>query len=270
MSVRRIYDVIMRRKLRARGVVAGRFFTSESTEAKESKDEVVDITAADEKPLYSEDPLLQKEIEKKRNKSRLNPQHRNILMDVRPYDAPVDWFHHTVKYKKRMLGRYGLKAIDEPAGFAWPLSKEVEDAQEYERVAFPLSLQERWHMLKEVNRAKAEAVKTREAELTEKVAMMNQWTAELNAKIAKKEAQMEAARLRKERLIEEVRKHFGFKISVHDEKFKTMLAQKEKEEKKKKKEAKKKEKMEKLQSMAQEKAKEASQEQVTDSTKSVN
>lgn len=94
----------------------------------------------------------------------------------------------------------------------------------------------------------------------EKLAKMNQWKAELTAKIAKKEAALEAARLHKERLVEEVRRHFGFKISPHDERFKEMLAQKEKEEKKKKKEAKKQARLNKLLS---------SNEQPTDSTKSV-
>jgi len=99
------------------------------------------------------------------------------------------------------------------------------------------------------------------------LAKADQWTAELNAKIAKKEADLKAARLRKERLMEEIRQHFGFKISPNDERFKTMLAQKEKEEKKKKKEVKKKIKLEKLTSMIQEMSKDSSQEQASDSTK---
>lgn len=101
----------------------------------------------------------------------------------------------------------------------------------------------------------------REAELAGKIAKMDQWTADLNARVAKKEAELEAARLRKEHLVEEVRKHFGFKISLTDERFKMLLAQKEKEDKKKKKEAKKKAKMEKLMVMIQETSKDASQQQ---------
>lgn len=109
----------------------------------------------------------------------------------------------------------------------------------------------------------------REAEITAKLLKMDQWTVELNARIAKKEADLEAAKLRKERLVEEVRKHFGFKISLNDERFKTMLAQKEKEEKKKKKEAKKKEKLAKLTNIAQKMATDMSQEQATESKKSL-
>lgn len=109
----------------------------------------------------------------------------------------------------------------------------------------------------------------REIEIAEKLAKVGQWTAELNARVAKKEAELKAAKLRKDRLVEEVRKHFGFKISPNDERFKTMLEQKEKEEKKKKKEAKKKAKMEKLTHMVEKMSKDASEEQGTDSTKSV-
>jgi hypothetical protein len=45
---------------------------------------------------------------------------------------------------------------------------------------------------------------------------------------------------RKERLIEEVRMHFGYTVDPRDEKFKEMLEKKEKEQKKAMKEAKRK------------------------------
>jgi hypothetical protein len=45
---------------------------------------------------------------------------------------------------------------------------------------------------------------------------------------------------KKDRLVEEVRRHFGFKIDPRDDRFKELLEQKEKEERKKAKEAKKK------------------------------
>lgn len=108
----------------------------------------------------------------------------------------------------------------------------------------------------------------REAEIATKLANMDQWTAELNAKIAKKTADLKAAKLRKDQLVEEVRKHFGFKISLNDDRFKTLLAQKEKEEKKKKKEAKKQAKLDRFTEMTQKMAN-MSQEQATESTKSV-
>lgn len=68
----------------------------------------------------------------------------------------------------------------------------------------------------------------------------------LHAKIAKKQAEVQAAKDRKQQLMEEVRSHFGFKIDFKDDRFKELLAQKEKEDKKKKKELKKQQKQEKF------------------------
>lgn len=247
--MRRIYDIVVRRNVGVQKGVLGRFF---ATDSKVSKNEDIDITAADEKPVYSFDnPEFQENLAKKRNKSRLNPEHRNMLMGLRPYDKPMAWHHDKVKYKKSMLGRYGLKGNDEPAGFAWPIKIEIEDAKEYERVAFPLSLQERLQKIEEEKQRKIEKTKAWENQLMERVMKMDEWSSDLRAKLAKKEAELEAARLRKERLVEEVRRHFGFKISPHDERFKEMLVQKEKEDKKKKKEAKKQARMEKLNSIYQ-------------------
>lgn len=42
--------------------------------------------------------------------------------------------------------------------------------------------------------------------------MVDKWQKELNDKINKKEKEMLAAKERKERLVEEVRRQFGFKI----------------------------------------------------------
>lgn len=161
MSLIRICDVFIYRNMRFQGTFVKRLFATEPTEV--SKNETVDISVVDEEPVYAanDDPQMREEIDRKRNKSRLNPHDRNILMGLRPYNEPQEWFHNTVRYKKRMLGRYGLKGNDVPAGFAWPTPEEVKDAQEYERVAFPLSLQERWKKLEMEKQRKAEEVQAR-------------------------------------------------------------------------------------------------------------
>lgn len=154
MRLGQICNVIVHRNFGFQIVYVRRLFATESTQ---SKDEIVKITDAEEKPIFSDvvDKQVQAEIARKRNKSRLNQSHRNILMGLRPYDTTHEWYHNTVRYKKRMLGRFGLKAIEEPAGFAWPTVEEVKDAQEYECVAFPLSLQERWKKIEEGHEKKA-------------------------------------------------------------------------------------------------------------------
>lgn len=45
--------------------------------------------------------------------------------------------------------------------------------------------------------------------------------------------------MRREKLMEEVRRHFGYTVDTRDERFQELLAQKEKEQKKKMKEARK-------------------------------
>lgn len=100
--------------------------------------------------------------------------------------------------------------------------------------------------------AKQAAISDREATIAKKLGKLDQWTAELNARVAKRESDARAARDRKDRLVEEVRRQFGFKVDARDERFKELLAQKEKEDKKRQKEVKKKLKDERMLAKLQE------------------
>ena len=73
---------------------------------------------------------------------------------------------------------------------------------------------------------------------------------ELRDRNNKKAAAVRAAQEKKDRLIEEVRQHFGYVVSMKDPKFQEMLELKEKEAKKAEKEQKKKVKFEKSSSKA--------------------
>ena len=61
-------------------------------------------------PVIEEDPEMLKEeqIERSRNKSRLNHSHRNMLHNTVPYNQSYMWYHETVKYKRSLLGKYGI------------------------------------------------------------------------------------------------------------------------------------------------------------------
>jgi len=78
-----------------------------------------------------------------------------------------------------------------------------------------------------------------------KVEKLDSWLKELKARQNKKLADAKLAQEKKDALIEEVRQHFGYLVSVKDLKFQEMLELKEKEMKKANKEAKKKSKQEK-------------------------
>ena len=195
------------------------------------------VETAQEEPVFVEE--VNEELELKRNKSRLNPEHRNILHGHRPYDEPKDWFHHTVKYKRRTFGKYGMDALEVPAGLLWPTPEEVEDAKEYERVAFPLTLEERWRNIKEQHIKEEKALIARQNEIASKMEKMEDLIASVEAKVAKKAAEAEAARQKKERRLIEIRHQLGVAGHVTSDKIKEMLAKLEKEDKKKRKEAKK-------------------------------
>ncbi|KFB37571.1 AGAP011345-PA-like protein [Anopheles sinensis] len=188
-----------------------------------------------------------------RNKSRLLPQHRNMLHDTLPYEESQSWIHETVKYKRMMLGRYGLEGSRVDPRICFPTKKEVYEKAEYERVAFPFSLKQMMDANAAARKAKKAAVEAREVEIARKLEKLDQWTADLNARMEKKEAEARAAKERKDRLVEEVRRHFGFKVDPRDERFQEMLTQKEREDRKKVKEAKRKEKEEKMMEKLQKK-----------------
>lgn len=187
----------------------------------------------------------EEEYQPVRDKSRLLQQHKNVLHDVKPYDEAHSWIHLTERYQRTIYGRYGSKSQVNPQ-ICFGTKADIAKAEELQNITQPLTIQQ---MLEKSRVAKAEklnAIKEREEAILKKLEKLEQWKSDLSAKLAKREADAKAAIERKERLIEEVRRHFGFKVDTRDERFKEMLEQKEKEDKRKQKEAKRKIKEEKM------------------------
>ena len=86
----------------------------------------------------------------------------------------------------------------------------------------------------------------REEEIERNLAKMGKWRTELAAKIKKKEDAKKAAIEKKEKMVEEIRRRYGFSIDPNSAKFKELAAKKELEDKKAKKALKKEEKTAKL------------------------
>ncbi|KAF6207901.1 hypothetical protein GE061_016350 [Apolygus lucorum] len=203
-----------------------------------------------------EETMIEREavIQALRNKSRLSPAHRNILHGKVPYDEPMTDAHLTLLYKKKIFGRYGRSSGFDPA-YLWPTPEEVAKKLEYDRIANPYSVME----LAARERAKVEAqealYKERQMKIVEKMKKLDQWKREVRERADKKLKEVSAAKAKKEALIEEVRRHFGFKIDPKDDRFKEVLLQKERAVKKKAKEEKNKARQEKLlQSMMEKKS----------------
>ncbi|XP_061706476.1 large ribosomal subunit protein mL64 [Cydia pomonella] len=171
------------------------------------------------------------EIEKKRNVSRLTPAHYNIMNDRRPYEKPYTSTHLTVKYNRKLYGKYGIASGVNPS-ICWPTSKEIKERQEFEAVAFPFTIKEMMETAAQKRIEERLQIEKRENEIAAKMEKLAQWKKDLKNKTAKKIAEAEAAKAKKERLVEEVRRHFGFKLDPRDERFQEMLAKREKEQKK--------------------------------------
>lgn len=130
------------------------------------KTEAVDTALIEEASTVTdedEDEVMAKkeeEIQRKRNKSRLNPQHRNLLHGEMPYSEPMEWFHETVKYKRKMYGRSGQSSGVLP-GIMWPTREEIEETKEYESVAYPYTIQELMTKVEEKNKEEQALLKAR-------------------------------------------------------------------------------------------------------------
>ncbi|KAJ8934266.1 hypothetical protein NQ318_020917 [Aromia moschata] len=177
--------------------------------------------------VFDEDAKLrEEEIDKKRNKSRLRLSDRNILFENTPYLTPTSWHHGTIKYLRKNYGRYGESSGVNPS-ICWPNTRN--DCR-----------------CKEKRIQKEERVRARQEDIVKKMEKLEMWKQDLYNRMAKKESEAKAAKERKERLIEEVRRHFGYTVDPRDERFKEMLEKKEKEQKKAMKEARRKARDEKI------------------------
>jgi hypothetical protein len=113
-------------------------------------------------------------------------------------------------------------------------------------VAFPYTLEEMIKMNQQEKKEKLEAIQKREDQIAKNLEKLENWKTDLANRVAKKENDARMAKERKDRIVEEVRRHFGFKVDTRDDRFKELLEQKEKEDKKLQKEAKRKAKEEKM------------------------
>lgn len=74
----------------------------------------------DEEPVIFDEEITDPEVERQRidklrNKSRLLPQHQRMLHGEVPYDAPQSWVHTTLKYQRKVYGKYGAKSNLDPS-----------------------------------------------------------------------------------------------------------------------------------------------------------
>ena len=123
---------------------------------------IVSELEVEEVPVYEvEQSYEEEELDRIRNKSRLMPQDRNILHGIKPYSESYADYHDTIVYRKKLLGRYGIEAAGINPAIAWPTKSEIEDQKEYERLAYPYTIQEQWKQIEDKKREEAEEVRKR-------------------------------------------------------------------------------------------------------------
>lgn len=183
-------------------------------------------------------------IERKRNKSRLNRTHHNFL-NCKP--RPLEDLKTTVTlyHSRKQYALHGSASGIDPR-ICFPTPAELQDKMEYERVKYPLTIQQ---MMENIKREKAEAAKKiqdREDKIVANLGKLNKWKTDLEARVAKKEAEALVAKAKREQLLEDVRQEIGFKIDFKDPRFKALMEKKELDAKKAKKAEKKKKREELL------------------------
>lgn len=203
----------------------------------------------------------EKEVVKMRNKSRLNKAHRNFLFNQpEPMHIDPDWYvggYHvkrhgedvkwasSVFHARRQFARFGSKTKYDPR-LCFYTPEEIADKQEFERVSHPLTIQEMVEIKKKEKAEKLEMIKNREDKIAQNLTKLDKWIADLNARVAKKEAEANKAKAIREQLLEDLRQEFGFKITPKDPRYQELMEKKETEAKKLKKAEKKKQREEQL------------------------
>lgn len=176
-----------------------------------------------------------------RNKSRMpEPLRRQMEASLAMPNIIFD-YQITERYRRKLYAKFGRASGINPADICWPNEKRLKDIVEHEQ-EFEQTLQEMMLNVEKRKQEQAEFIKTREEQVEKNLGKLDKWLSDIQAKKEKKLAEIQAQRTKKERLIEEVRQYFGYRLSPKDPKFQEVLEKKEKEEKKAAKDAKKKEK----------------------------
>ena len=95
---------------------------------------------------------------------------------------------------RRLYGRYGEASGVDPA-ICWPVKEELEEAIEYEQVAYPFTIP---HMIAEAKRKRhetEESVKLRQEEIVKKMEKIEQMKQDVYNRIKNKETEAKAAKV---------------------------------------------------------------------------
>lgn len=114
-----------------------RFASSETAASNSLVVESQDLDFEDEKERAAA------ALEAKRNKSRLNPKHYNLIHGELPVDLqnPKYPYEKSIVYRRKLASRFG-SGTGINLGISWPTKDEVQEWKEYESAAHPFTIPE--------------------------------------------------------------------------------------------------------------------------------
>lgn len=206
--------------------------TSSSTSSDASEETIVP-------PKNEETEISDEELAAKQDISRLPSYYRDVLNGYPSVKEPRNKIEASLRVQRTLYGKYGSKSNVNPA-ICFFTKEEMEDLREYEKVAHTEHIMEvRKRELARLEEEKKQ-YSIREKQYDIAMASMDAHKQKIREKILKKMGEAEEGKKKRDALLEEVKRHFGYTIDPKDEKFQLMLEAKEKEQKKLVKEMKKK------------------------------
>lgn len=118
------------------------------------------------------------------------------MFDKKPFEDIQYAYQGTVKYNRRLFGRYGFESGVNPS-ICWPTKQELADVKEYEQVAFPRTVLEMAEIERTKRQEKEERILKRQKEIVERVGKLDGWVKDMKERIAKKEKEANAAKVKK-------------------------------------------------------------------------
>lgn len=188
-------------------------------------------------------------IQLKRNKSKLSASDRQILKGEAPNIGlrfEYSRHHHSQTFKREMLGSYGAKQTGVDPGICWPTDEHLDLAKEWESLYMEKPLIEQIKDVKTGIVKRKEDRIAREKVVDDGLARMENQIKQWRTRVNSRNMQAEKDRLRKEKILAELREEFGYNVNPNDNYMKERIAEKEKAILKAEKEAKKALKKEKL------------------------
>lgn len=152
-----------------------------------AKDETTEVAPViDQQDDEVDHDVQMRRIDEIRNKSGLLPQHRNILHGTVPYVKPQSWVHNTLKYQRKIYGKFGAESGVDPRICFWSPT-ELKEKEEYERVSFPKTVPEMMAVAEQEKRERRENIIAREEQIAKNLEKLEQWKKDIEMRKEKKE-----------------------------------------------------------------------------------